>query len=56
MAKKPPIPEDKVRCVDCKFCSGAVVNFLVDCRNIEANPGRFKKGCWEHACSYFQKK
>lgn len=56
MAKKPPKPEDKVKCVDCKFCPGIIENHLVDCFSKEANPGGYKKGCWEHVCSSFQKK
>lgn len=46
----------KVKCVDCIFCPGVIENHLVDCSNDKANPGGFKKGCWEHFCKYFKTK
>lgn len=45
-----------VRCIDCYFCPGVVVNHLVDCDNSQANPGGYKKGCWEHPCRHFKAK
>lgn len=57
MAKKSVKNQEvKVLCVDCIFCPGEVVNYLVECNNEKANPGGYKKGCWEHVCRYFVSK
>lgn len=45
--------EEKVLCVDCIFCPGEIINYLVECSNKKANPGGYKVGSWAHVCKYF---
>jgi hypothetical protein len=45
-----------IRCSDCKFAIGEVVNFLVGCLNKQANPNNAKMGTYPRQCEYFKLK